>query len=131
MAGDSFQLGRATVLELQIGAGNEVFDGRGGQYLAGACLRCNPGADIDGNAGDLLADQFALANVQAGADLEPELLTDRASDRVGAADCPDRAVEGRKEAVTCRVDLASAEAAELLTNECMMALYEFAPACVA
>ena len=63
-----------------------------------AALRRHAGADVDGDAADVVADQLALARVEAGADLEPER-ADGVADRAGAADRAGRPVEGREEAV--------------------------------
>ena len=92
----------------------------------GLGLGRNAGSDVDRDPGDLLADDLALAGVQAGADLEPELAYG-GSDRLRAADCSDRPVEGGEEPVAGRVDLATAEAAELLADERVVA-FDAAPA---
>jgi hypothetical protein len=68
--------------------------------------------------------------MQTRPDIESEVWN-CCNDRGGAANCTGGPVETRKEAVACRVDLASAKANELLPDERVMALDQIAPARVA
>src|SRR5437867_2572441 len=105
----------AAVLEGEAGAGDEVLDGARDEHLAGPGLRSDPRARVDGDPGDLAVQEFALAGVQAGAHLEPQL-ADLLDDRLRAADRPRGPVEAREEAVAGGVDLPAAEAGELLSH---------------
>ena len=59
---------------------------------------------MDREPGDVVRQDLDLADVEPGADLEPEL-ADLVADRDGAADRPGRAVERGKEAVADDLDL--------------------------
>ena len=106
----------ATRLERQPGAGHQVPDGAGRQHLARAGQRRDPLPDVDGDPADVVADQLALAGVQARPDLQPER-PDRLDDRARTADRPGRPVERRQEAVAGRLDLAAPEAGQLLPHD--------------
>ena len=54
--GDALQLVLACVLELEAGPGHQVLHGLRGDDLRSACQRRHPGADIDGDPADLVAD---------------------------------------------------------------------------
>jgi hypothetical protein len=59
----------AAVLEPQPRPDDEVLDGARREHLAGPCARHHPRADVDGDPGHVVANELALAGVQAGADL--------------------------------------------------------------
>src|SRR5881392_2647777 len=81
---------------------------------------------MDGDAADVLA----LARVQAGANADPRSVG-RLEDRASATDRARRAVERREEAVADRLDLATLEAAESLSDPALVALEQLSPALVA
>src|SRR5918911_957838 len=86
----------ATVLEVDSRSGDEVAHGRGDEDLARPRKRRDARAGVDGDAGDLVAEQLAFARVEPGANVDPELAhrianTDRASNRAR------RTVERREE----------------------------------
>src|SRR5207302_9993767 len=118
------------LIELGSGAGDEIFHGGGDQHFTGSGLSRDPRADVDREAGDLFADEFALASVQSCTDFEPKR-TERFRNRVGTADRSDGAVEGGEESVAGGVDFSPAEATEVSTDERVVLLHECAPAGVA
>src|SRR5919202_3341174 len=130
LAGDAFEGSRAQALELQFGAGDKVFHGRGDEYLSGFGKRRYTGADVHGESGDLVVDNFAFAGVQSRADFDAELAYCGA-DCVRAADGSDWPVEAGEEAVAGGVDLFAAETGELLPDEGGGSLDQLAPARIA
>ena len=81
---------------------------------------------MDGESCELIADSFALACVQAGADLQTKrarLVADRArtADRAGGP------VEGSHEAIAGGVDLLPLPAVELVADGQVMRSEQFAP----
>ena len=91
-AGDALERVGAPLLEAETRAGNEVLDGAGHEDLACSGERGDAGADVHGDAADLVSDDLALARMQPRADLDAEG-TDAFADRLGAADGPGRTVE--------------------------------------
>ena len=67
---------------------------------------------MDRDTADLVADELALAGVQAASNVEAEI-PDGGEDRKGAHDRASWAVESGEESVAGVVDLATAEAVEL------------------
>src|SRR6266571_203679 len=104
VAGDALERVKAAVRELQAGTGHQVLDRVRHQHFAAAGQRGDAGADVDGDATELGPHDLALARVQAGPDVEPEL-PDRRADLAGGPDAAGRAVEGREKAVARGVDL--------------------------
>src|SRR5207248_920524 len=94
----------AAVLELDPGAGDEISHRRGGKDLARARERGDPRTRVNGDPGDLVTEQLALAGVDAGAKLEPEV-ADGVADGESAANCTRGPVEGCEEAVPGGVHL--------------------------
>ncbi len=88
------------------------------------------GAGVDGDAGDLAVDEFALSGVQAGANVEAEF-ADGVCDGAGAADCAGWPIEACEEPVTRRVDLDASVAQQLSAHEFVMPLQQLSPAPVA
>src|SRR2546430_5431694 len=82
------------------------------------------------DAGGLGPLAFDLAGMQAGADLQTDLL-DRIADSARAANGPCRPVEGREEAVASGVDLGSGITFQELANPGVVAVEKLAPAVVA
>jgi hypothetical protein len=70
---DSFELVLATVLELETGAGDEILHGSGDEHFARSRRSRDTGSDVNCDARDLLADDLALAGMDAGPDFESEL----------------------------------------------------------
>src|SRR5829696_7242523 len=100
---DALEAAGAAVGQGAVGAGDQVADGPGDEDLPGGGLAEDAGGDVDGDPADVVAADFDLAGVQAGADLEvdvAELLAE--ADRAG--DGPPGAVEGGQEAVAGRLD---------------------------
>src|SRR5204862_1996542 len=60
----------ATVRELDSRPGNEVRDRARDEHLTRTGNRSHTGADVDGNAAEIVADEFALAGMEAGAHLD-------------------------------------------------------------
>jgi hypothetical protein len=58
------------VVELDPRASDEILDRARDEHLPGLGFRCDARADVDGESADLAFDQFALAGVQAGANVE-------------------------------------------------------------
>ena len=81
-------------------------------------------------AGGLGPPVFDLAGMQAGADLQTDLL-DRISDGSSAANGPCRPVEGREEAVASGIDLGSGVTFQELANQGVVAVEKLPPAVVA
>src|ERR1700694_715956 len=82
------QLVCATILEIDVGAGSEVLNRSRNQHLAGGGGGRHSGADVHGEACDILPHALALAGVDPCTDFEAELgnlLDDRARDRDIAA----------------------------------------------
>src|SRR3954451_23691815 len=60
----------APIIELDTRADDQVLHGGGDEDLSGSGGGRNPLADVDGDAGDVIAPDFALTGVEAGADLD-------------------------------------------------------------
>src|ERR1051325_8392274 len=112
LAGHALQRGRPAILELEPRAGNEIAHGARDEHLSRARLTGDARADVDGDAGQLVADDLAFAGVDARPDLQPDT-ADGVDRRSGTANRARRPVEAREEAVTGGVDLAAAKALEL------------------
>ena len=111
----ALQLALAAVLEGDARAGHEVLDGSRHEHLARAGGGSDARSGVDGDSRRLPGDDFALAGVNADANLEAELVN-QLGDGASAADRPGRSVEAREEPVAGSVDLAAAEACELLSD---------------
>ena len=102
---------RTARLEHDPGSGDQVLDRVRGQDLPATSQRADPRRDMDGDPGDVVADELDLAGVQPGPDLEP-LRRDRVADDERGPDRARRPVEGGQEPVTGRLDLAATEPLE-------------------
>src|SRR5262249_43982075 len=100
------------------------------QHFAAGGERGDAGADVNRDAADLRSYDLALARVQSGPDVEPELPHPRA-DLAGGPDAAGRSVESRKKAVARGVDLAAAKARQLPADQAVMGVEPFSPAAVA
>src|SRR5439155_24751591 len=98
--------------------------------LARPCLRHDPRRDVDGDAADVVAHEFALSGVNAGADLDPQRFRVSAQ-RLGAADRVRGSVERGAMAVAGALDDGSAEAFGEALGDFTEPLQERAPAVVA
>ena len=79
------QLDAAAVLKAGAGADDQVTDGAGDEDVAGSGLAEDPRGDVYGDSPDVGVEQFALAGVDAGADLDAQCLGID-TQRLGAAD---------------------------------------------
>ena len=126
---DPFQRVAASVTERESGTCDEGARRRRHEDVAGTAQRHHAGADDHRDAAELLADLFALAEVDARADLDAELPHRfgggaRASDRGG------RFGEAREEAVAGGVQLLTTEALQLSSDDRVMTGDQFLPASV-
>ena len=80
----------------------EIPHGRRHQHLAGSGEGADPGTEVHGDAGDVVAAQLALTGVQAGADLEAEAVAPPSPIASRTADGARRSVEHREEPVAGR-----------------------------
>src|SRR5204862_5693863 len=85
--------------------------------------------DHDGEPGHFALVQLALADVNAGPDLQAELVHSL-DDRLGAANRPGWAVEGREEAVAGGVPLLAPVPSQLAPHERVVPLEHLAPRAV-
>ena len=129
-AGDALQLGRPALTKLKAGAGDQILHRARDEHLAGLRGLRDSRADVDGDSAHLAFDHLALTGVQAGTDLQTQLLH-RLGDRAGAADRSSRPVEAGEETVTGRIELRSVIADELSTDDRVVPLEELAPCPVA
>ena len=116
----------ASVVEGEVRSRDQVLDSRGDENLPWSRLRGHPRAGVDCDARELVPDHLALAGVQPGPYFETQL-PHPVPDRRGAADGADRAVEGGEEAVSCRIQLATAKTIQLGTHERVVASDEVRP----
>lgn len=105
---DALELGCAPVLKDDSGPGYEVAHRAGDENFPWERLRGDAGADVHCDAADFFVDRFALAGVQAGANLESETVhcfryCGGAADRAGGS------VKSREEPVAGGVEFASSE----------------------
>src|SRR4029453_5874893 len=98
----------ASIHELDLGAGDEILDGAGNEYLAGFREGRDTRTDVHGDTARLAVDHLTLTGVQSRPHFEAELAHTLA-DRTGAVDRPRGAVEGCEEAVACGVHLLAPE----------------------
>ena len=64
-AGHTLERFAAAVIEAQSGAYDQVLDGARHQHLAGVGERRDPRADMNGDAANIVADDFALAGMES------------------------------------------------------------------
>jgi hypothetical protein len=118
----------AVVGELDLLARDRVLDGD--EHLAGLAHRHDPGPGIDCQASELRPHHLGLAEMDAGADLEPQL-PDALARVVRAPDRVRRLVEHREEAVPGGVQLATVVPPQRLPYHPVMRGDELAPTPVA
>src|SRR5580765_6182872 len=73
-AGQALQAHSAALVEGDARSGDEVADRAGDEDLVRGCLSRDPGADVHGDAHELVPDALALAGVQAASDAEADAL---------------------------------------------------------
>src|SRR5205814_6810893 len=100
------------------------------QHLARLCRGSDACADRDGDAGHLAVGELTLARVQAGANLDAELLN-ISGDRLRTVDCARRAVEAGKEAVAGCIHLDASKARELAADDSVVLVEKLPPIAVA
>src|SRR5947208_16184924 len=74
LARDALELVDAAIVERQARSDDEVAHRAGDDDLARVGQRGDAGADVDGEAGEVVAPLLALAGVDAGAHAQPEAL---------------------------------------------------------
>src|SRR5262249_17445417 len=109
-AWDAFQLGDASIVELEFRACDEISDRVRHEHLAGSRATGDTSAEMNGDPADLSVQDRALGGGEANTYVEAET-ADSVADRASTADCAGRTVERREESVAGRVDLNSAETA--------------------
>ena len=102
----------------------------GDQDLAGSGEGADSRRDVDGQAGEIIAADLALARVQTCSHFDPER-PDGSRDCLGAADRARGTIEAGHEAVAGRVDLRSPKPSELVAHGLVMRVKERAPTPVA
>src|SRR5215218_10105820 len=85
LAGHALQRVTTAVDEVDVGSADEIPHGARDQHLARAGEGGNPGADVHGDARQVVAPQLALAAVNSRPDIEPEV-TRADRDRLRAVD---------------------------------------------
>jgi hypothetical protein len=120
----------AAIVELDLGARDEILDGLGDQDLARGGETGHAGTDVNGQPGELVPDALAFTSMDAGADLQAEL-RHAPDDLARARDRSRGPVEAREEPVSGGVDLDPPVALELAAHERVMPLKELAPPAVA
>jgi hypothetical protein len=107
--GDALQRVGPAILELEASAGNEIPEYAGDQDLPWPCGCHGPGRDMDRDPGELGTEHLGLADVQSGADLDPEL-AHAVADGGSTANPLGRFGERGEEPIAGRVKLPPAEA---------------------
>src|SRR6266542_1977821 len=129
-AGYAFQRVRATIVEGDLGAGDQILHRAGAEHLAGRRERAHACRDVHRDAADLALAQLDLAGVQSGADVDaltPQLV----ANAEGAADAPGWSVECRENSVARGAVELAAVLLELRAHQRVMGIEHGAPASVA
>ena len=61
------------IFKIDSGARDEILNGSGNKHTSGLSLRHDPRADVDRDAADIVAHQFAFAGVHSRAHIDTEL----------------------------------------------------------
>jgi hypothetical protein len=116
----------AAVAEAQAGAGHQVLHGARYQNLTGTGERGDARTNVNGNAADIVANNLALAGMQAGANLNPQ--------RpyffgycAGAAHAARRTVERGENAVAGGLDFTAAKASKVTADRRVVMFEQVAP----
>ena len=104
------------VVEFESRPDHKVAQRAGHEYVIRLCQCAHARADVHGDPANVFTADLALPGVQPGPHLDAERLH-RVADRHRAADRSLRAVEHRKESVSCGADFAAAEASELRADD--------------
>ena len=105
--------------ELDTRPDHEVFDGAGDDYLTRLRLGRHPGANVHGDTGDVIVNEFALTGVHT----DPELQIQRGHgipDGPGALNCPAGSMEDCQETISSRVHLMTFETGQLSADDGVM-----------
>src|SRR5574342_733614 len=125
-AGDALECLNSPLFETDAGARDEVLDGAGDEDFACSGERGDPGADVDGDASDLVADDLALPRVKPRASLDAER-QNASADRFGAANGPRGTIEGGEETVAGGVHFAATKSDQLAAGERVEAVEQLVP----
>ena len=98
--------------------------------FAGIGERCNTSPGVNSDPADIVADQFALAGMKPGTDLDPETL-DFFYNGTGAANATRWAVKSSEKAVAGGFHLMAAKAHEIAPDRRVMMVEQIAPALIA
>ncbi len=121
---------RTAVVEGYSRSGDEVLDRGGDEELAWSCDSGDPGTHMNGDAAHSAVQYLALARMDPRSDTYAELAD--AFDDVACACHRSRwTLEGRKEAVTRRIDLEAAEAVKFFADDRMVMNKELPPRTIA
>jgi hypothetical protein len=120
---------RVPVGEGEPGPGDQVLDRPRADDLARPGLAEDAGGDMDRDPADVVAQQLALAGVQAHPDLQLQV-PQPGPDGVGRPDGPGRAVEGVQEPVPGCLDLPAPEPGQLLAHHLLVLDQDPVPAAV-
>jgi hypothetical protein len=129
-SGDALERLEAALVEIEVGTDHEVLDRVRDENLARSGQGDHPGGDVDGQAPDVAGDEFALAGVEPGSDMDTDL-AEFIADRTGTVDCPARTREGSEESVPGALDLLAGEAVELSPDQEVVTVEQLQPAAVA
>jgi hypothetical protein len=127
---DALELVGPMVFEGDSGSGDEVFDGAGCEDLVCACECGDPGANVHRDSPVVVTAYLAFAGMDACAYVESDG-PGGVDDCLGAMYGARGTVEGRKEAIARCADLASAELAEAVAHQRVVAVELLAPPLVA
>ena len=73
LTGNAFELIDTAILKMDSGARDQILHCSGNEHITRLGLRHDPRADVDGDAADIVAHQFAFAGVHTRAHIDPEL----------------------------------------------------------
>src|SRR3954453_2306986 len=129
-AGDALEWTTAAAAEAQAGTGHQILHGARYQNLARAGQRGDARTDVNGDAADIVADHFALAGMQPGADLDADR-PDFVGDRAGTANAARWTVKRCEKAVARSLHLMAAKSRQIAADGGVMMVEQIAPALVA
>ena len=117
----------SSIEEGQAGARDQILDGARNEHFPGTCQSRYARSDVDGDAPELVAHDFALAGMQAGSHLDPERV-DIVRNGAGTADGASGPVECRQKPVACGVNFTATEGVKFATNQGVMDIKQIVPA---
>ena len=130
IAGYSLECLAPPIREPQPGARHQILHRSGNKYFTSTGQRRDPCPDVNDYAANIVAHDFALASVQPCTNVDPEW-TYFLRNRTGATNTARWAIESRKNAVPCCLDLMAAKASEIATDRGVMFVEEIMPAAIA